>query len=155
MITILFNFFFGLIIPWTIAILLCRRVPYLFLTVAPFMSLVSITCNQIGMALGFWTLYPQTDLLIINSVNIDFGYNPAAGLIFTYMIYFKKWRRWMVYSGFILLLNGLEIVALLLNKVVYDNGWNIFFTFLAYVIGLFVLDFYYYCLKKSIRPLAN
>ncbi|GGC77618.1 hypothetical protein GCM10007216_05200 [Thalassobacillus devorans] len=61
----------------------------------------------------------------------------------------------MVYSGFILLLNGLEIVALLLNKVVYDNGWNIFFTFLAYVIGLFVLDFYYYCLKKSIRPLAN
>ncbi len=148
---IFFNFIVGFIIPWSIAILMCRRVPILFFTVVPFISFISITCNQIGMALGFWTLYPQTDLLIFNSINIDLGFNPASALIFTYMIYFRKWKRWIVYLVFILLLNGAEMTALFFDKVAYGHGWNMAFTFITYVIGLIFLDFYFTLFKKSIH----
>ncbi|MCA0970667.1 hypothetical protein LCM20_08715 [Halobacillus litoralis] len=146
-----FNFIIGFIIPWSIAILLCRRVPMLFLTVAPVMSFISITCNQIGMAAGFWTLNPQTDLLIFNSINIDMGFNPATGLIFTYMIYFLKWKRWIVYLGFIIFLNGAEMTALFFEKVEYSQGWNISYTFLTYVVGLLFVDLYFTLLKKAIH----
>ncbi|WP_420825726.1 CBO0543 family protein [Thalassobacillus pellis] len=130
---------------------MCRRVPVLFLTVAPFISFISITCNQIGMEMGFWTLYPQTYLLILNSINIDLGFNPASGLIFTYMIYFRKWRRWIVYLGFILFLNGAEMTALFFDKVTYNHGWNMSYTFITYVIGLIIFDFYFTLLKKLIH----
>ncbi|TGB03678.1 hypothetical protein [Halobacillus salinus] len=148
---ILFNFIVGFIIPWSIAIILCRRAPVLFLTVAPLISLISVTCNQIGMALGWWTLDPQTDLLIFNSINIDFGFNPASAVIFTYLIHFRKWKRWSVYLLFILLLNGAEMIALFFDKVAYGPGWNIPFTFITYAAGLVVLDGYFSLFKKSIR----
>ncbi|MFC7319762.1 hypothetical protein ACFQMN_02530 [Halobacillus campisalis] len=119
------------------------------------MSLMSITFNQLGMEMGFWTLYPQTDLLIFNSVNIDFGYNPSSGLLFVFMVYFKKWKRWIVYLGFLLFLNGAEMVALSFDKVVYSAPWNVFYTFLTYFFGLIVLDLYYFFLKKSIRKLVD
>nr|WP_304650467.1 CBO0543 family protein [Thalassobacillus sp. CUG 92003] len=120
------------------------------MTVAPFMSLLSVTLNQIGMEWGFWTLYPEADLLIFNSIYIDFGYNPSAAILFIYMIYVKKLKRYAVYLGFILFLNGAEILAQHFEKVVYSNDWNIFYTFLAYVIGLIVLDLYYFLLTRSI-----
>ncbi|WP_085507320.1 hypothetical protein [Thalassobacillus devorans] len=141
----------GFVVPWTIAILICRRVPLLFLTVAPFISLISITCNQLGMEIGFWTLHPQTELLIFNSVNIDFGFNPATGLLFIYMIYFGQWKRWRTYLVFLLILNGAELTALYLDKVRYVHGWNIFFTFITYGIGLIILDLYFNLLNKSIH----
>ncbi|WP_143030757.1 hypothetical protein [Thalassobacillus cyri] len=119
------------------------------------MSLLSVTLNQIGMEWGFWTLHPQTVFIIFNSLTIDFGYNPSAGLIFTYFIYCKKWKRWKVYLGFILFLNGAEMLALYFSKVVYNPPWNVFYTFLAYVIGLIILDFYFHFLKKSFRSLIN
>ncbi|WP_082234212.1 hypothetical protein [Halobacillus massiliensis] len=145
------NFIVGFIIPWTIAILTCRRVPLLFLTVAPFTSLLSITLNQIGMEGELWTLHPQTAFLIFNSINIDFGYNPSAGLVFTYMIYYNKWKRWKVYLGFLLFLNVAEMTALVFDKVIYGASWNIYYTFLAYLFGLIVLDLYYHFINKAIN----
>lgn len=101
--------------------------------------------------MGFWTLYPQTDFLIFNSVNIDLGFNPAAGVVFTYLIYTRKWKRWMVYLLFILILNGAEMIALSFEKVLYGHGWNIFYTFLTYLIGLVLLDLYFTLVRKSIH----
>ncbi len=152
-IPILFNFTVGFIIPWMIVIIICRRNPLLFLTAAPFISLLSITFNQIGMQTGFWTLHPETEYLIFNSINIDFGFNPAFGVLFTYLIYFKQWKRWLIYLGFLLFLTGSEELALLFNKVRYGDDWNLLYTFLTYLLGLILLDVYFHSLKKLAQKL--
>ncbi|MFQ3544601.1 hypothetical protein Q7A53_10965 [Halobacillus rhizosphaerae] len=120
---------------------------------APFVALLSITLNQIGMALKFWTLYPETNYLIFNSINIDFGFNPAMAVLFTFIIYIKQWKRWIVYLGFLIFLTGSEKLAVIFNKVKYDDHWNIFYTFIAYLLGLILADIYFHFLKKLTKEL--
>ena len=152
-IPILFNLTVGLLIPWIIAIIFCRRTPLLFLTVAPVMALLSITLNQIGMEMKFWTLHPETKYLIFNSINIDFGFNPASAVLFTFMIYMKQWKRWIVYLGFLIFLTGAEELAVIFNKVKYGSHWNIFYTCIAYLLGLILVDLYFHFLKKWTKEL--
>ncbi|MGI8314317.1 hypothetical protein [Halobacillus mangrovi] len=139
----IFNFTVGFILPWLTAIILYRKARILIYTVVPFTALLSVLSNQIGMQNDLWALNPEPTIVLFESLFIDIGYNPIICAWFAYFIYFKQIRRLWVYGGFILLINGMELLALFTGKVEYSEPWNIYYSFIVYVLCLFITDFYY------------
>ena len=74
-------------------------------------------------------------------------------MLFTFMIYMKQWKRWIVYLGFLIFLTGSEKLAVIFNKVKYDDHWNIIYTCISYLLGLILVDIYFHFLKKLTNEL--
>ncbi|ARI77900.1 hypothetical protein [Halobacillus mangrovi] len=147
----IFNFTVGFILPWITAIILFRRARILIYSVVPFTALLSLISNQVGMQSNLWALNPEPTIVLLESLFIDIGYNPIICAWFAYCIYFKKIRRLWVYGLFILLINGLELLALFTDKVEYSDDWNIYYSFIVYVLGLFITDFYYSRVNELVK----
>ncbi|KHE69360.1 CBO0543 family protein [Halobacillus sp. BBL2006] len=147
----IFNFFIGFLLPWLTAIFIYRRARLLIFTVVPFVALLSVILNQLGIQTEIWTLKPRIDPPIFDTIFINLGYNPIMGAWFAYFIHFKQYNRWLIYLCFIILLVGLELIALSMDKVLYHQQWNIFHTFIVYGIGLCLIDLYYSKFNKDLN----
>gem|GEM_PF-1125745 len=144
----LINIILGFILPWISGVYLYKRARVLFYTVVPITALFSVTGNQLGVQLGFWLLIPEEKITLINTIFIDFGYNPIIAAWFIYFLYMRQISRWIMYSLFMVILNGLEIYALSIDKIIYDHGWNILYSASTYGMGLILIDWYFFHFKS-------
>lgn len=144
----LINVLVGFVLPWVTILPIIRLHPVFLFTILPFTALISVIGNQVGMQLGWFWLNPDHFIPLSWSLFIDLGYNPAAAVWFTYVLHFNKWKRWAAYLTFLIVLNGLEYVAVMLGKVEYSSAWNIYLTFSSYLIGLVVIDTFFTLYKR-------
>ncbi|MGP4070686.1 hypothetical protein [Halobacillus sp. B29] len=151
----LINILLGFILPWISGVFLFKRARVLLYTVVPFTALFSMAGNQLGVQLGFWLLIPEGKIHLMNTIFIDFGYNPIVAAWFIYFLYYKQIRRWIMYPLFMVILNGFEFYALSVGKIIYDQGWHILYSVIIYGIGLIVIDWYFSQVIKAAKPLAR
>ncbi|WP_411504646.1 CBO0543 family protein [Brevibacillus centrosporus] len=143
---ILFYIVFGFIIPWIIGVNLFKKNQKVVLTIAPFDSVISLVFNEIGLFLDFWDILPnKTESL--NCLPIDLGIYPIFGSLFIHYCQKNLLPHWILLLSFSLFTSGLEYITVLTGSIVYHNGWNIFWTFISYVLA-YILGYSYYVLLK-------
>ncbi len=134
--------------PWLIAIFhLNQRDKKLIPLIAPFASASAFLINEIWFYYDFGELHPFTHPKTLNAAPFNLGLYPIIGC---YMIYFlkKSKRPYLTIFLLSLLITFCEFTFLLSEKIVYANGWNIYWTFFAYLAAFLVGYWFYLYLKK-------
>lgn len=142
----IFNIFVGFVIPWIFGIFLYLRVPSIFLVIYPFGCVVSYLINTIGITFGFWSIIPHS-LNCFAFIPINLGIFPITGTYFTFFIHKKTYNHIFLITSFSMFSTALECVVIVLKRVVYGSGWNLFYTFISYLFA-YILGYLFYNLVK-------
>ncbi|WP_425432197.1 CBO0543 family protein [Halobacillus massiliensis] len=91
-------------------------------------------------------MLPVFDIKSLSTLPFILGLYPVFS---SYMIFFikeyKKTWYWILLFSFGT--TFLELLLLLYGRVIYGNGWNIFFTFISYLIPYYVTYLFYKLVK--------
>ena len=144
----LFNIVVGLVIPWIVVLLhLYRKDKALVLLIGTFSSVIGFTVNELAIYYGFWTVAPFVEPNTVSTLPFDLGIFPIIPI---YLIYFikKHGRPYVLIPLVALVVTCLEIIFVMNGRVVYDNGWNVVYTYLSYLFPYILVYGYYAYLKK-------
>ncbi|WP_396020855.1 CBO0543 family protein [Bacillus sp. SD075] len=133
----LFHIIIGFILPWILGIYLFNNHRRLFIIFYPFGSTISFLINKIGFSY-FWKMDNH-----LNSISYDMGLYPIACCLFIYIIHFKKMSTLITFLIFTLGTNFLEHLIVLLGKLDYRNGWNIYWSAASYLLAYLIVYVYY------------
>lgn len=142
----LLNTILGFVIPWIMAIIIFKDRKFL-LWIALISSTLAFPTNELGFHQKMWNSYPF-ELEYISSIPLNLG------LFALYPHYFitaiEKYRVSPIIaigaSGLLMMLA--EYIGKLIGWVVYDNGWNLLFTYLSYLFDSIIIYLAYRKLKK-------
>lgn len=147
----LLNIFLGIFIPWLFGIFLFYRDRITLVIMFPVMSMTSLIIVILGHYSGFWTLEP-TSHGILAALPFCLGLYPINTCLLIYFI--RKHRK---YAYALILAAAIfttveEALGLLIHKVEYGNGWNIFWTFISYLVPC-ILDYLYFTYVEKLLSL--
>lgn len=148
------NIVIGFVVPWILAIYLMRKASIVIIITLPIASLVAILSNTFGFQLKFWSFTP----LIhgeesISALPLDLGLYPVIACYMVHWIRISQTNHLVILFVTILFTTILEYVALLIGKTSYSNGWNIYWTFVSYLIAYGIVYLYYRILAKNYRKM--
>jgi hypothetical protein len=109
--------------------------------------MLAFTVNQWGFYFEFWDVTPILKDETASAIPFNLGIYPVLASFMIYLIQEKK--RSPFFSIFIITLftTFFELVTLVTGKVIYHNGWNIFWTFISYLIPYWITFVYYKILR--------
>ncbi len=140
---VLHNIILGFIIPWIFGVILLIKDWNMMVLIFPFAGMISFFVNTLGFYY-FWDLKPVFKReQSLSRLPIEIGLYP---ILACYLIYYV--RSTSIHSAiliviFALFTTVLEYLAVIRGKVIYRNGWNIYFTLLSYL-GPYILVYFYY-----------
>lgn len=143
----LFNFVVYFVIPWVFGIILYNKDRRIFLTIFPFSCMVAYTINILGIYLGYWNIYPLT-YGYFSSILLSIGLYPILGTYFVYLTQTKKIDLLVLLAVFSIVSTVFKWVMLSIGRTIYGNGWNIYFTFIAFLTAYLSAYAFYMMLKK-------
>ncbi|WP_051353071.1 hypothetical protein [Thalassobacillus devorans] len=146
------NILIGIIIPWMICIYFFTKEPRLVILLFPVGATIAFLINDLGQVL-FWTVTPIHLNPSLSIVPYNIGYFPMLAIIFTYVLIKSSIRPVYLVFLFTIATTGIEFISLMMGKVDYHSGWNIWLTALTYPIG-FILCILYIKLSYSYRLLS-
>lgn len=148
MILLLLNFIIGFVIPWILGLYLLKKDAKLFITIFPFESMLAFSINVIGFNLDLWNLYPFK-LQHLSGLPFDLGLYPIMAVFMIYLI--KKGNHLLITILAITFFTTIEeYCGILIDRITYEHGWNIFYTFLSYLLP-YVLTYVYYLIQKQYK----
>ncbi|MGE7650749.1 CBO0543 family protein [Peribacillus frigoritolerans] len=133
----LFHIIVGFILPWVLGLYLFRNQTRLFIIFYPIGSTVSFLINEIGFTY-FWEMGN-----VFAPIWYDLGLYPIACCLFICSIHFKKMSTLPTFLVFTLGTNFLELLIVLLGKLEYRNGWNIYWSAVSYLLAYLIVYGYY------------
>ncbi|MCM3791461.1 hypothetical protein M3221_24360 [Domibacillus indicus] len=141
----------ALVIPWLIAILhLNSKNKKLIPLIAPMTSAAAFLINELWFHFNFGEVYPFPDQKTLSALPFNIGLYPVVGC---YLIFFIR-RNERPYLTVVLMSSVItlaEFIFLLMGGVTYTNGWNIFWTWIAYfAVFIFLYSFYLYLKKLKV-----
>lgn len=142
------NIIGGFIIPWLLGLWLIKDKAFL-IAFYPAAVALATTIDIVGSNF-FWQFSPPLNNKSLSCLPVLIGLHPIASCLMLYLIYRKNigpFRGILYFAG---LLTFLEWVTKELGLLTYFNGWNIYWTFISYMVPLTVL--YYY---SKIHPLLS
>ncbi|MFK2825958.1 hypothetical protein QYG89_09815 [Bacillus sp. B190/17] len=145
----LFHIIIGFILPWILGVYLFKNQTKLFLLFYPIGTASSFFINDIGFNY-FWKLDHTFEELSLSAIPYNLGVYPILVCLFVCSIYYKKMPIIAAFLVFILGTTFAEFIVLLLEKVKYRNGWNIFWTGVSYLLHYLIVYIYYRSIRKFI-----
>lgn len=142
-----FNIIVGFLIPWILGAYICIKEKRLFLTVYPFGCTVSYTINVLGFYFKFWDISPYGHGVFV-SLPMNLGLYPIVGTYFAFLLYKGVGKTYYLLFMFTLITTLFEYLMVFLGKGVYGHGWNLFWTFVSYLVA-YVLAYWFYHLVRS------
>lgn len=142
------NILIGFLLPWVLGIWLYRKNKALVATIAPFTAVIATKVNVILIQLDFYhvtPIYCHTESLSL--IPFELGLYPVLASGMMYLIW-KKGHPFIQIVLFSLLTTLIELIGLLWGKVIYYQGWNLFWTFWSYLIPYVIVYLYYRLLLK-------
>ena len=137
------NLILGFALPWGFGIYLYRRDRAIFLVSAPFASVWAFLINSILFNLNFDRFIPLDSSNDLVTMSVNLGLYPVLGSYLVYLIKTQKISPYLLVLIFSVFTTGLEYLGLLFHIVSYQNGWNIGWTFLSYVLPYLMCYWYY------------
>ncbi|MCT8136717.1 hypothetical protein H1D32_02485 [Anaerobacillus sp. CMMVII] len=141
------NILFGFIIPWIFGLKLYDKDKKSLLLIGPFASVVAFTFDVIGQA-KFWRTKPIYKTKLVSSIPVHLGVYPISAGYLTYFLRKRNLNSVLVIAIFSFILTLFELVSVKLKRVRYQNGWNIYWTFVSYLIAGGLCYWYNKQLKK-------
>ena len=145
------NILIAFVLPWFIAFRhLSKKDSLLIVLVAPFSSVLAYLINTIAYYFGFWEVAPFPEQKNLASLPSELGIFP---ILACYLVFFiRKFKRtYIVVIIMTVFTTCLEQIFVLFGWIIYENGWNIFYTFFSYLLPYFVVYWYYkYLIKIAI-----
>lgn len=141
------NILFGFIIPWIFGFFLYKKDKKLILVLGPYISTFSIIINEFGFYFDLWKIKPFVEQTIA-SLPFDLG---LIVVIKCYLLYFirKSYNPFLVIIIFSTLITVIEFTFVISGRLIFDNGWNIVWTFFSYLIPNIILYYIYLYLLKT------
>jgi len=137
----------GFIVPWIFGIWLYKKKPLIVILIAPIGATVAFVINEWGFNY-FWQFKPVYRNVSFSSLPLDIGLYPVLACFFIYFKLNKRFNMLWLFLLFTLLVTSLEGIGLILGKVEYFNGWNIFLTFIIYLVAYLIIYSYFRILVK-------
>lgn len=145
----LINIVIGFIIPWIFGIVLYKKASQILLTIFPIGTLLAHIINAFAEDYKVWEIAPE-EFLAVDYLIFDIG---LYAVLPSYLIYFIcKYRKISVYTFifiFTIATTVSEYFWLEFERLSYHRGWNIYLTFLSYLIPYTLVYLYYLLLKKN------
>ena len=139
------NIVLGFIVPVVVSLFFFRIDPKLFALIYPVGISLACVINIIGFDFSFWKLKPFK-FHSFSALPIDLGLYPCLLYIHIFLIHDKAFNPTLSVVFFALFTTFLEFIAVRVGKVIYSNGWNIWFTCVSYFIPFTITYWYYLCL---------
>ncbi|GLX71200.1 CBO0543 family protein [Paenibacillus glycanilyticus] len=141
----LFNFIVGFIVPWLI--FLVAPIPNktkLVIRVLPISSLMAFLLNDFFVKHGYWLVKPVFEANeSYSAIPFNLGLYPVWGIFLIYFI--EKKRNWspVLWIGtWSVGISFAEYLLVAAGRVIYDNGWHIYWTFVSYLVAFSVVYLY-------------
>lgn len=144
----LLNVIIGLVIPWFFGALLYKKATKIILIISPFGGILAHIVNSIQYKFEFWTIKPES-FEHLNYLIYDIGLYGVLSAFLIYLIHRKNVKPILAILTFTLLTTLLEYIGVAIERIVYFNGWNIFFTFWSYLIPYIFVYLYYILLSRK------
>lgn len=150
----LLNIIVGFITPILFGIILFKKDKKIVLFIAPVNSVLAFIIINLETCLNFWNLYPFSKGDAFTAIPYCIGLFPFNACLLIYVIDKKiiKLRDNILVFLCAVFTTFEEALGILAGRVIYSNGWNIGFTFISYLIPMY-LSFLYYKYLKSIELL--
>lgn len=142
-----FNIIIGFLIPWILGVYIYIKEERLFLIIYPFGCAVSYTINMIGFYFGFWSIKPY-EYGVFVSLPLNLGLYPIVGTYFVFLLHKEIIKPYYFILIFSSLTTVFELLMLILGRGIYGNGWNLFWTFISYLMA-YILAYWFYDLTRS------
>lgn len=145
------NIIIGFLIPLILGIILFKKNSRVIIFFVPIGSMVSFFINEIGYSSELWEFLPMfEENETLSALPFDVGLFPFLTCLMVYIIITKTIKPFYIISFFTMVTTLLEFVFFLFGKVIYQRGWNIFFTFLSYAVAYFICYLYFLLIKKVV-----
>jgi prepilin signal peptidase PulO-like enzyme (type II secretory pathway) len=145
----LFHIIVGFILPWIVGVYLFKKQKKLFIIFYPIGAATSFLINEIGFNY-FWRMDKTFEELSLASVPYDLGLYPILCCLFICTIHYKKIPILITFLVFTFEITFAEFIAVLLEKLVYRNKWNIIWSGVSYLTSFFIVYVYYKLVRKFI-----
>jgi len=145
------NIIFGFIVPWIFGTWLFSKNKKLVFVIFPFSSIISYTVNSFGFHIDFWKVQP-IDLGTLSMLPFNLGLYGLFGCFLIYIIQKTQVNKYVIIFTFSLITTIIELIGVMIGKVAYSNGWNIFYTYFSYLIS-YAFVYWYYLLSKKFKIL--
>lgn len=145
----LLNIAVGFLIPWIFGTYLFRKDKRFMLLIGPLASVFTFIIIDFGEQFGVWNLYPFEMDNSIAALPFCLGLYPINASYMIYLIHTKKISQYWSVLIFTFVTTIEEGIGLIMGRVIYDNGWNIFWTFISYLIPYLICYYYYQVLLKG------
>jgi hypothetical protein len=142
------NIVLGFIIPWIFGIYLYKKNKKIILLISPFASVTAFLSNLFGFYFGFWHVTPILKEETLTVLPMCIGLYSVLGSYLIYFIQKKKITPTVLILLFSVFTTLFELFFVLTGKVIYENGWNIYWTFISYLIPYIIGYWYYLALKR-------
>ncbi|WP_054637573.1 hypothetical protein [Thalassobacillus sp. C254] len=144
----LFNIFFGFVLPWIILFVLWRKFPEVIILFVPLGIAIAFVSNDWGMNI-FWYTEPYIEKNeSLSAFPLNLGYFPLMACLFVTAIMKYQFSRITLIVFFTIFFSAVEYIALVFGRVHYLNGWDIIFTSGIYLAGFVITSVYANLLSK-------
>ncbi len=137
------------VIPWIIGIYYFNKKKDIIVLTAPFSCSLAFTLNTIGLDLGLF--YPTiSSKTFIHTVGIfgNIGIIPFESCIFLYLTEHTRIKKYILNIVLSFVSTITDLLFIRFKFLVYDNGWNLYWSFLMFFISFYIVNFYYIEVKK-------
>ncbi|MCG7381319.1 hypothetical protein [Paenibacillus sp. ACRRY] len=129
------NIILGFMIPVLIGGWILRRHPKILIIFYPLGVAASACVNSVGFNF-FWNILPNSNNQSYTALPMDLGIYPISGCLMMFAILNKGTKPWLAIVITAVVLTLIEWLAKEMGRVVYFNGWNIYWTALSYLLPL-------------------
>ncbi|MBT2615137.1 MULTISPECIES: CBO0543 family protein [unclassified Bacillus (in: firmicutes)] len=142
-----FHTIVGFIFPWILGVYLVRNQTRIFIIIYPVGAAIAFLINKIGFNY-FWKMNEDFVELSFPSLPYDIGLFPILSCLYICVIYYKKMPFLITFLVFTLGTSFIELLLVILGKLDYLNGWNIYWTAVSYGISYLTIYGYYKLVLK-------
>ncbi|SET60393.1 hypothetical protein [Paenibacillus sp. NFR01] len=128
------NLLIGFILPWIAGYWYLREDLTVIVRIGPVAGLIAFAFNEIGYQSGWWSVTPS-GAGILGILPYNFGIFPVLACALLFTLQKIAVRPVALIPLFSVLKTLLESILVVTGKVVYDNGWNLLWTYVSYLIA--------------------
>ncbi|ARI77916.1 hypothetical protein HM131_14130 [Halobacillus mangrovi] len=142
------NVLCGLLLPGIIIGYLFKKNPPLITLMYPIGVAIAFVGSDWGFGF-FWDVSPTFEHNpSLSAFPYKIGYFPLLSCLFGYIKVKEIVKTPLLIFLFSFITTFMELLAVWSGKILYSNGWNIFWTFVTYLAGFIVAFLYIKILKK-------
>lgn len=134
---------FGLLLPWVGIFWLWLKAPRETIVIYPFAAMVGMAFSCLGAQFGLFVFLPHYTSPTYPTLFVDFGLYPMVAVAAIFAIHHQHRRPLLILLAMAAILTLAEAIVWFMHWVDYGHGWNFVFTYISYLLAVWLVYGYY------------